>query len=181
MFHEYEPHTDGSKGVYVEFAVPAGEQGRALVEGYFTQLEEAVNQAVCYRGKVLSLEANYYYTGQAGEISVHKLHSVDKSDIILPERHTGITGKKPHPVHTTTSTFIRACHDDQKGLLFYGPPGTGKTHTIHYLARHMEAHTTLLITAEQVCLFAEYLALARLLQPLHRRHRRRGSDRQATR
>ena len=53
----------------------------------------------------------------------------------------------------------------KKGLLFYGPPGTGKTHTIHYLAKALEGHTTLLISAEQVGLLAEYMTLARLLQP----------------
>ena len=53
----------------------------------------------------------------------------------------------------------------KKGLLFYGPPGTGKTHTIHYLAGALQGHTTLLITAEQVGLLGEYMALARLLQP----------------
>ena len=53
----------------------------------------------------------------------------------------------------------------KKGLLFYGPPGTGKTHTIHYLAGALAGHTTLLITAEQVGLLGEYMALARLLQP----------------
>ena len=52
----------------------------------------------------------------------------------------------------------------KKGLLFYGPPGTGKTHTIRYLSRIPE-HTTLLVTAEQVTLVAEYMALARLLSP----------------
>ena len=49
--------------------------------------------------------------------------------------------------------------------MFYGPPGTGKTHTIHYLAKALEGHTTLLVTAEQVALLAEYMILARLLQP----------------
>ena len=53
----------------------------------------------------------------------------------------------------------------KKGLLFYGPPGTGKTHTIHYLASQLPDHTTLLITAEQVGLLAEYMQLARFLQP----------------
>ena len=53
----------------------------------------------------------------------------------------------------------------KKGLLFYGPPGTGKTHTIHYLAKALAGHTTLLITAEQVALLSEYMTLARLLQP----------------
>jgi ATP-dependent 26S proteasome regulatory subunit len=53
----------------------------------------------------------------------------------------------------------------KKGLLFYGPPGTGKTHTIHYLARQLPQHTTLLITAEQVGLLDHYFQLARFLQP----------------
>src|SRR4051812_32840971 len=53
----------------------------------------------------------------------------------------------------------------KKGLLFYGPPGTGKTHTLHYLAGALEGTTTLLISAEQVGLLGEYMALARLLQP----------------
>lgn len=53
----------------------------------------------------------------------------------------------------------------KKGILFYGPPGTGKTHTIHYLARALEGHTTLLISAEQVGLLGEYMTLARLMQP----------------
>ena len=53
----------------------------------------------------------------------------------------------------------------KKGILFYGPPGTGKTHTIHYLAGALPGHTTLLISAEQVGLLAEYMTLARLLQP----------------
>jgi cell division protease FtsH len=49
--------------------------------------------------------------------------------------------------------------------LFYGPPGTGKTHTIRYLAGSLQGHTTLLISAEQVALLADYMTLARLLQP----------------
>jgi len=58
----------------------------------------------------------------------------------------------------------KAGMSSKKGLLFDGPPGTGKTHTIRYLSRIPE-HTTLLVTAEQVTLIAEYMALARLLSP----------------
>jgi hypothetical protein len=50
-------------------------------------------------------------------------------------------------------------------LLFHGQPGTGKTHCIRYLSGCLADHTTLLITAEQVGLLPEYMALARLLQP----------------
>ncbi len=52
-----------------------------------------------------------------------------------------------------------------KRLLFYGPPGTGKTYTVRYLTSALPGHTTLIITAEQVGLLKEYIALARLLQP----------------
>ena len=44
-------------------------------------------------------------------------------------------------------------------------PVTGKTHTIRYLASSLVGTTTLIITAEQVGLLAQYMALARLLQP----------------
>jgi ATP-dependent 26S proteasome regulatory subunit len=53
----------------------------------------------------------------------------------------------------------------KKGLLLYGPPGTGKTHTIHYLIGALPGHTTLLITADQIGAFSDYITLARLLQP----------------
>ena len=53
----------------------------------------------------------------------------------------------------------------RKGILLYGPPGTGKTHTIRYLANNLPGHTTLIITAAQVALLAQYMSLARLLQP----------------
>jgi len=53
----------------------------------------------------------------------------------------------------------------QKGLLFHGAPGTGKTHCIRYLAGKLPGHTTLLITAEEMGILPEYMALARLLQP----------------
>ncbi|WP_238325705.1 AAA family ATPase [Paraburkholderia sprentiae] len=53
----------------------------------------------------------------------------------------------------------------QKGVLLYGPPGTGKTHTIKYLASNLPAHTTLLISANQVGQLDNYMLLARLLQP----------------
>jgi len=50
-------------------------------------------------------------------------------------------------------------------LLFHGAPGTGKTHCIRYLAGKLPGHTTLLITAEEMGILPEYMALARLLQP----------------
>jgi ATP-dependent 26S proteasome regulatory subunit len=53
----------------------------------------------------------------------------------------------------------------KKSILLYGPPGTGKTHTIRYLASNLPGITTFIITAGQVGLLAQYMTLARLLQP----------------
>jgi ATP-dependent 26S proteasome regulatory subunit len=53
----------------------------------------------------------------------------------------------------------------RKGLLFHGAPGNGKTHTIHYLIGELKGHTTVVITAEQMGGLAQYMSLARLLQP----------------
>jgi ATP-dependent 26S proteasome regulatory subunit len=53
----------------------------------------------------------------------------------------------------------------RKGILLYGPPGTGKTHTIRYLATNLPGHTTLIITGSGIAMLAQYMNLARLLQP----------------
>ena len=50
-------------------------------------------------------------------------------------------------------------------VVLIGGPGTGKTHTIRYLASNLPDHTTLIITAAQISMLAQYMSLARLLQP----------------
>jgi hypothetical protein len=41
--------------------------------------------------------------------------------------------------------------------------GLGKTHTIHYLARFLEGHTTLVVAVEQVGILGEYMTLDEML------------------
>jgi ATP-dependent 26S proteasome regulatory subunit len=122
-------------------------------------------RAGSYRGKVLSLEMSDNYSGAVSGIRVHRLKTVRREEVILPEKTLAL-------LERNVTRFIE--HRDKlhnmrlgikKGLLFYGPPGTGKTHTIHYLASQMKDHTTLLITADQVALLDEYMQLARFLQP----------------
>jgi ATP-dependent 26S proteasome regulatory subunit len=128
-------------------------------------LESAVNAARSYRGKILSLDADGDYRGRSRGIMVHKLPSVRREDVILPEATLKLldrnvlnfVGSRPHLRRLGQST--------RKGILLYGPPGTGKTHTIRYLASNLPGHTTLIITAAQVELLAHYMNLARLLQP----------------
>jgi hypothetical protein len=50
-------HRESSResGTRIEIAVPVGAKGAEFVQGCFAELERAVNEARCYRGKVLSL------------------------------------------------------------------------------------------------------------------------------
>jgi hypothetical protein len=152
-------------GLHLEIAVQPGEQGSDLTRRLLDQIEQKVNRAGSYRGKVLSLEASDNYSGAVGGVKVHRLKSVRREEVILPDKTLSV-------LEHNVTRFIEQRNklNDmrlglKKGLLFYGPPGTGKTHTVHYLASQMKDHTTLLITAEQVGLLDEYMQLARFLQP----------------
>jgi hypothetical protein len=73
------------EGVHLEIAVPPGKQGLEFSQGLLTELEQLVNRAGSYRGKVISLEASSNYSGRAGAVRVHKLRSVSRDQVILPE------------------------------------------------------------------------------------------------
>jgi hypothetical protein len=154
-----------SNGTHVEIAVPPGEAGLDLSRKFLDRIEKLISESASYRGKVISLEVSDNYAGSVGSVKVHKLRSVHREEVILPEKTLKL-------LERNITEFIK--HRERlkdfgmalkKGLLFYGPPGTGKTHTIHYLASQLANHTTLLITAEQVGLLDEYFQLARFLQP----------------
>jgi ATP-dependent 26S proteasome regulatory subunit len=154
-----------STGVHLELTVPPGEAGLALQTRIMMELEKKVLRASSYRGKVLSLELSDNYRGAVAGIKVHRLRTVSRADVILPEKTLQLLER-----NVTRFVQQRARLDSmrlgvKKGLLFYGPPGTGKTHTIHYLASQLKDHTTLLVTADQVTLLDEYMQLARFLQP----------------
>lgn len=152
-------------GVKVEMAVPPGNPGAALSRSFFGQLENLVNAAGSYKGKVISLEASDNYSGYTGKVRVHKLHAVQREEVILPGKTLDLLDRNVHQFINQRERLNRLGMPVKKGLLLYGPPGTGKTHTIHYLASQLKEHTTLLITAEQVGLLATYMQLARFLQP----------------
>jgi hypothetical protein len=153
------------EGIHVEIAVPPGEAGANLSRALFDELETLVKKTASYRGKVLSLEAADRYTGHVGTLRVHKLHSVTREQVILPERTLELLDRNIGGFIKRREQLRKLGMPIKKGLLFYGPPGTGKTHTIHYLANQLPDHTTLLITAEQVAYLDHYFQLARFLQP----------------
>jgi cell division protease FtsH len=129
------------------------------------ELEQRISEAQSYRGKVISLEQRDNYSGKAGSLRVHKLRTVTREQVILPEKTIRLLEQNVTEFIQQRSKLQEMGMSIKKGLLFYGPPGTGKTHTIHYLASQLPEHTTLLITAEQVGMLGEYMQLARFLQP----------------
>jgi len=157
--------TYGVQQIRFEIAVPVGDAGRALTESYFAAIDRAITEARSYRGKVLSLESAYQWSGMAGGIHVHRLAPLPREEVVLPETTLRLIDRNVIAFAAYRGRFVARNQSAKKGLLFYGLPGTGKTHTIRYLAGNLPGHTTLLMTAEQVGLLKEYFSLARLLQP----------------
>ena len=159
-------HYDEVSGIQFQVATPNSPAGTRIAQEFFKYLEDAVLRAESYRGKVLSLEqAEPSYTGESAGITVHKLRNVERDQVILPESRLKLLERNVIQFVKQRKQLASYNQSTSKGILFYGPPGTGKTHTIHYLTRALNDHTTLLISAEQVGLLSEYMTLARLLQP----------------
>lgn len=158
-------HYGDAATIRIEIAVPPGDHAADIPSAYFSSLEREVARSASYRGKVLSLEGSTPFSGTASEIRVHRLPAVTAENIILPERTLELLERNVFGFFEQRGDLRRLGLSLRKGLLFYGPPGTGKTHCINYLAARLSGHTTLLITAAQICLLGEYMALARLLQP----------------
>jgi hypothetical protein len=153
-------------GMQFQIAVPNDADGTRITQAFFKHLEDSVLRAESYRGKVLSLEqSEHSYSGESSGITVHRLRTVERDDVILPAKTLDLLERNVIQFVRQRPRLSELGVATKKGILFYGPPGTGKTLTIHYLARALEGHTTLLISAEQVGLLGEYMTLARLLQP----------------
>jgi hypothetical protein len=155
----------GGQRMSLEVATPPGEQGAAVSARVFDAIEKRLSTRSCYRGRVLSLEQAYQWSGHAQRIQIHHLDPVARDALILPEATIASIERNVLQFAEHRPALKALGLSTQKGLLFCGPPGTGKTHCIRYLAGSLKGHTTLLITAEQVGLLPEYMALARLLQP----------------
>lgn len=153
-------------GIQFQIATVNNPDGTRITKEFFRHLEESVLKAESYRGKILSLEhSEHSYSGESSGIRVHKLRTVDRDQVILPRATVELLERNVIQFVRQRPQLAKFRLATKKGILFYGPPGTGKTHTIHYLAKALEGHTTLLVTAEQVGLLGEYMTLARLLQP----------------
>src|SRR4029078_8011233 len=96
---------------------------------------------------------------------VHKLPSVERANLILPETTLKLLDRNILNFVKHREQLRQLGQSTRKGILLYGPPGTGKTHTIRYLSTNLPGHSTLIITAAQVGFLGVYMNLARLLQP----------------
>lgn len=152
-------------GVRIEILAPAGPASVDLVKRSFADIENAVADACCYRGKILSFDAGAAYRGRLRGLTVHKLPRTERADVILPEATLNLLDRNVLNFVEGRVQLRRLGQSTRKGVLLYGPPGTGKTHTIRYLAGNLPGHTTLIITAGQIALLGAYMNLARLLQP----------------
>jgi hypothetical protein len=153
-------------GVQFQIGTPNTPNGTRVSLEFFRHLEDSVLKAESYRGKILSLEeSEHSYSGESAGVRVHKLRTVDRDQVILSRETLDLLERNVISFVNQRPRLALYQLSTKKGILFYGPPGTGKTHTIHYLARALPGHTTLLVTAEQVGLLNEYMTLARLLQP----------------
>lgn len=152
-------------GVAIFQVVTLPSKGPDVGAVFFKYLEREIEKGRAYRGKVLSLDMEASYTGQARGLYVHRLRQVERESVILPPETLELLDRNSVRFATQRARMRQAGLSTKKGLLFHGPPGTGKTHTIHYLASAVPGQTTLLITAEQIGLLTEYMTLARLFQP----------------
>lgn len=158
-------HYGKSTGAHIEIAVPTGEKGAELSRRLLKDIEALVKSTASYKGKVISFEMTQRYSGDTGNLRVHKLRAVSREDVILPVKTLKLLDRNVRDFVVQRDELRRLGLPIKKGLLLYGPPGTGKTHTIHYLASQLKDHTTLLITSEQVGYLDHYFQLARFLQP----------------
>lgn len=148
----------------IDVAHTAGSNERFAADLY-ERIEEAVRQSKSYRGKIISLEEETDYSGNSIGIVVHRIEPIDRDQVILPDATLRLLERNLIRFVAQRNELAKLGMPTKKGLLLYGPPGTGKTHTIHYLASHLKGHTVLLATAEQLAKIAQYITLARLLQP----------------
>jgi SpoVK/Ycf46/Vps4 family AAA+-type ATPase len=155
----------GANGIRVEIAVLEDEYGARLSRNLFQRLEVLVSKGQTYRGRVISLEGQALALGGGNAVKVHRLARIDRDSVILPRKTLEVFEHNVVDFIAARQQLKSLQFQTRKGVLFHGPPGTGKTFTIHYLASQLQDHTTLLVTAEQTGLLAEYFRLARFLQP----------------
>ncbi len=155
----------GEPGVQIEVAHLDTDDSREFADNFFQELQNRIEDSMCFRGKILSFEHSGDYEGRVSAVKVHELEQVAREAVILPQATLDLLDRNVVGFVQQRPELKKRGMDLKKGLLLFGPPGTGKTHTIHYLSRALPDTTTLIITSEQIGWLSRYITLARLLQP----------------
>ncbi|MEM9360862.1 MAG: ATP-binding protein [Pseudomonadota bacterium] len=154
-----------SPGVHTQVIASAPAGGREEAQAILAAFARHLSDRSVYRGKALSFETARSYMGGLGALKVHNLPKLTPADVILSEQTLSTLNRTVFDFVRTRENLRAKGFATKRGLLLYGPPGTGKTHFIRYMLGHLEGHTSLLVTAEQVAAFNEIMAIARALQP----------------
>ncbi|MCL2743298.1 MAG: ATP-binding protein [Planctomycetaceae bacterium] len=152
--------------MHVDIAVPKKYRTGPEIEQIMNRLENAIKDCESYRHKIISFESRERYSDCAHDIKVHRLSSVSREQLILPEKTIDLLDRNLLNFVEKRQQLKERGLSAKKGILFYGPPGTGKTHTLHYVIGQLKKeYTTFLVTAEQVANLGMYCSLARLIEP----------------
>ena len=99
--------------------------GNCMVDSLLAHVEAAIAKGVCYRGKVLSLDAEDDYQGTVNGLKVHRLRKVRREDVILPRPTLELLDRNVIEFVGARQQLRALGMATKKGILFHGPPGTG--------------------------------------------------------
>ena len=151
---------------HVEVAVTPGAAPARVAAELVKELRSNAGSGACWRGKALVLDsAHDDFEISAAGLRVVDLVPVRREDIVLPENTLALIERNTLGFARETQRLVDLGLSAKKGVLLYGPPGTGKTLIVRWLAGALDGFTKLIVTADNYSLLAEYLDIARTLQP----------------
>ena len=152
--------------VRIEIAATRGEASAKGAASLVEHLRMSAEHGNCWRGKSLVLDRAHddFEISPAG-LRAAEVNPVDRQEIVLPNETFALIERNTLGFAAQSQRLAELGLSAQKGLLLYGPPGTGKTTIVRWLLSSLEGFTKLLVTSEHYGLLADYLAIARVLQP----------------
>ena len=103
-------------GITFQIATVNNQEGMRVTQRFFKHLEDSILRAESYRGKVLSLElSEHSYSGESTGITVHRLRTVAREQVILPRKTIELLGAQRHPIRRAAGTTFPLAASDQEG------------------------------------------------------------------
>lgn len=136
-------------------------EDRSTAEKFVKDIQRLMGKHNVYRGKILSVNKSPGPTST--ELKFHRLPSISRENVILPEGLLKRIERQTIDVGRYSEALKNANRKLKRGILLHGKPGTGKTLTAMYLASAMKERTVLMLTGrgqgtiESSCHFARWL------------------------